>query len=96
MRSHLAPFCAVAISALLLPAPSFSMDTPLSEEAVRDAYFLGQHHDQSLAVFLNKYTRLLPMPKSGPDIASITFLTPFALLAQESGQLTMNYSDQQA
>src|ERR1700688_1031596 len=83
-------------AALLLPAPSFSMDPPLSEDAVRDAYFLGQHHDQSLAVFLNKYTRLLPMPKSGPDIASITFLTPFALLTQESSQRTMNYSAQQA
>jgi hypothetical protein len=36
------------------------------------------------------------MPKSGPDIASITFLTPFALVAQESSQRTMNYSAQQA
>ena len=96
MRSRLTPFFALAISALLMPAPSFSMDTPLSEEAVRDAYFLGQHHDQSLAIFLSKYTRLLPMPKTGPDIASITFLTPFALLAQESSQRTMNYSAQQA
>ena len=96
MRSRLTPLAALAVSFLLLPAPSFSMDTPLSEEAVRDAYFLGQHHDQSLAVFLNKYTRLLPTPKSGPDIASITFLTPFALLAQVSSQRTMNYSAQQA
>jgi len=96
MHSHLAPFCALATSILLLPAPSFSMDTPLSEEAVRDAYFLGQHHDQSLGVFLNKYTKFLPMPKTGPDIASISFLTPFALLVQESSQRTMNYSAQQA
>jgi hypothetical protein len=83
-------------AALLLPAPSFSMDTPLSEEAVRDAYFLGQHHDQSFSLFLAKYTKLLPMPKTGPDIASISFLTPFALLAQDSNQRTMNYSAQQA
>ena len=96
MRSRLMPLAALTLSVLLLPAPSFSMDTPLSEEAVRDAYFLGHHHDQSLAVFLNKYTRLLPTPKSGPDIASITFLTPFALLAQVSSQRTMNYSAQQA
>jgi hypothetical protein len=84
------------VSALLLPAPSFSMDTPLSEEAVRDAYFLGQHHDQTLSLFLAKYMKILPMPKSGPDIASISFLTPFALFAQESSQRTMNYSAQQA
>jgi len=84
------------VSALLLPAPSFSMDTPLSEEAVRDAYFLGQHHDQTLSLFLAKYMKILPMPKSGPDIASISFLTPFALFAQESSQRTMNYSAQEA
>jgi hypothetical protein len=72
------------------------MDTPLSEEAVRDAYFLGQHHDQTLSLFLAKYMKILPMPKSGPDIASISFLTPFALFAQESSQRTMNYSAQQA
>jgi hypothetical protein len=72
------------------------MDTPLSEEAVRDAYFLGQHHDQTLSLFLAKYMKVLPMPKSGPDIASISFLTPFALFAQESSQRTMNYSAQQA
>ena len=41
------PFC--------LPRPSSAMDTPLSEEAVRDAYFLGQHHDQTLTFFLAKY-----------------------------------------
>jgi hypothetical protein len=96
MRSRRTPFCALAISVLLLPTPCFSMDTPLSEEAVRDAYFLGQHHDQTLNVFLAKYLKSLPMPKTGPDIASISFLTPFALLAQESSQRTMNYSAQQA
>lgn len=83
-------------AALLLPPPSFSMDTPLSEEAVRDAYFLGQHHDQSLSLLLAKYTKFLPMPKTGPNIALISFLTPFALLVQESNQRTMNYSAQQA
>jgi hypothetical protein len=57
------------------------MDTPLSEEAVRDAYFLGQHHDQTLNLFLAKYIKVLPMPKSGPNISSISFLTPFALFA---------------
>ncbi len=72
------------------------MDTRLSEEAVREAYFLGQHHDQTFADFLNKYTKFLPMPKTGPDIASISFLTLFAVLAQESNQRIQNYSAQQA
>ena len=96
MRSRPNPFCALAISVLLFPAHSSAMDSPLSEEAVRDAYFLGQHHDQSFADFLNKYSKFLPMPKTGPYIASISFLTPFALLAQESNQRIQNYSAQQA
>ena len=96
MPVRLKSLACLLVSALLLPAPSFSMDTPLSEEAVRDAYFLGQHHDQTLSLFLAKYMKILPMPKSGPDIASISFLTPFALFAQESSQRTMNYSAQQA
>jgi hypothetical protein len=96
MPLHLKSLACLLATALLLPASSFSMDTPLSEETVRDAYFLGQHHDQTLNVFLAKYLKSLPMPKTGPDIASISFLTPFALLAQESSQRTMNYSAQQA
>src|SRR5580704_13679500 len=96
MPLHLKSLTCLLAAAILLPAPSFSMDTPLSEEAVRDAYFLGQHHDQTLSLFLAKYMKILPMPKSGPDIASISFLTPFALFAQESSQRTMNYSAQQA
>ncbi len=96
MRTRLGPLSCLFATILLIPAPSFSMDTPLSEEAVRDAYFLGQHHDQTLNVFLAKYQKSLPMPKTGPDISSISFLTPFALLAQESSQRTMNYSAQQA
>jgi hypothetical protein len=72
------------------------MATPLSEEAVREAYFLGQRHGQDFTDLLAKYTKMLPMPESGPDISSISFFTPFALVAQLSSQRTMNYSAQQA
>jgi len=85
------------LAALPLFSPSIlSMDTPLSPEAVREAYFLGQRNDKNLRDLLGKYVRLLPAPDSGPDISSVTFLTPFALLAQLSSQRTMNYSAQQA
>ena len=47
MPLHLKSLACLLATALLLPASAFSMDTPLSEEAVRDAYFLGQHHDQT-------------------------------------------------
>jgi hypothetical protein len=90
-RSH---SCVLAV-ALLLPAPSFAMDTPLSEEAVREAYFLGQHHDQSLTRFLDRYTKELLPPETGPAVSSVTFFTPYALVAQNSSQRT-GYSAQQA
>jgi hypothetical protein len=76
---------------LILPATAF--DAPLSDESVREAYFLGQRHDAS---FLAKYIKFLPPPKTGPHISSVTFLTPFAQLAQLSSSYVGNYSAQQA
>src|SRR4029077_20183905 len=83
-------------AALLLAPSTFAFDSPLSDQAVREAYFLGQRHDETMANLLNKYTSFLPPPKSGPHIASVTFLTPFALLVQQSSQHTSGYSAQQA
>jgi hypothetical protein len=65
----------------------------LSDQAVREAYFLGQRHDAS---FLGNYIKLLPPPKTGPHISSVTFLTPFAQLAQRSDHRIGSYSAQQA
>jgi hypothetical protein len=88
-------FSALLTAALLLPAPSFAFDTPLSDQAIRQAYFLGQRRDDSIARFLSRYTRNLPPPDSGPHVSSVTFLTPYALLVQQSSQ-RINYSAQQA
>jgi hypothetical protein len=79
--------------ALLLTSAAFAFDSPLSDEAVREAYFLGQRHDSS---FLGNYIKLLPPPKTGPHISSVTFLTPFAQLAQRSDRRIGSYSAQQA
>lgn len=73
---------ALLASAVLLCGPALAFDTPLSDQAVREAYFLGQRRDESMYSFLNKYTKLLPPPKTGPRISAITFFTPFALLVQ--------------
>ncbi len=96
MHPSLRPISCVLAAALLLPVPSLAMDTPLSEEAVREAYFLGQHHDQSLTRFLDRYTKMLPSPETGPAVSSVTFFTPYALVAQLSNQRSMGYSAQQA
>jgi hypothetical protein len=88
---------ALALASLLALAPSSSaFDTPLSDTAVREAYFLGQHHDEVFANLLQKYTISLPEPKSGPHIASVAFYTPYALTALYSNQHPLSYSAQQA
>ena len=83
----------IAMAALLVSPASLGFQSPLSDEGVREAYFLGQRHDAS---FLTDYVKFLPPPKTGPHISSITFLTPFAQLTQFSSKYVGNYSAQQA
>jgi len=90
---HLFRVFASFLVALCVTLPASALDTPLSDEAVREAYFLGQRHDAS---FLTSYIKFLPMPKTGPHISSVTFLTPFAQLTQFSSKYVGNYSAQQA
>src|SRR5258706_2794922 len=96
LRSSARPIASVLLAPVLSTPSTFAFDPPLSNEAVREAYFLGQRRDDTMATFLNKYTKLLEPPKTGPDIATITFFTPFALLVQQSSQHTSGYSAQQA
>jgi hypothetical protein len=81
---------------LAFPFPSAAFDTPLSDTAVRQAYFMGQRHDESLGRFLDKYAKHLRLPKTGPYISSVAFFTPYALMAQLSSQRPYGYSAQQA
>jgi hypothetical protein len=81
---------------LAFPFPLRAFETPLSDTAVRDAYFLGQHHDEIYSDFLQKYVVTLPVPKTGPQIASVALFTPYALTAIHSNQQAGTYSAQQA
>jgi len=85
-----------SLSALLFCQPLFAFQTPLSDTAVREAYFLGQRHDESVSAFFAKYAKSLPEPAFGPDIAAIRFLTPYAQVVSLSGNHVGNYSAQQA
>ena len=89
------PVVALLSAALFLPTPASAFYTPLSDQAVREAYFLGKRHDESTARLLNSYTKFPPVPKNGPHIYGITFFTPFALIIQYSSQQS-DYSAQQA
>ncbi len=86
----------ILAAALFLVPPSFAFQSPLSDESIREAYFLGQRHDGSFARSLDKYAKQLPMPKSGPYIYSIAFLTPFIQLVRQSETHSGDYSAQQA
>jgi len=90
---HLFRVFARFLVVLCVALTASAFDNPLSDEAVREAYFLGQRHDAS---FLTNYIKFLPLPKTGPHISSVTFLTPFAQLTQSSSNYVGNYSAQQA
>jgi hypothetical protein len=96
LGSSARPIASVLVTLILSTPSSFAFDTPLSDEAVREAYFLGQRRDETMANLLNKYTKFLSPPRTGPHIYSVTVFTPFALLVQQSSQHTSGYSAQQA
>jgi hypothetical protein len=87
---------AIVAALVLLAQPIFAFQSPLSDESVREAYFLGQRHDGTLERLAEKSTRQFSAPKNGPFISSIEFVTPFVIAAQLSSNHVGNYSAQQA
>jgi hypothetical protein len=87
---------AIVAASALLGQPIFAFQSPLSDESVREAYFLGQRHDGSFEQLVEKSTRRFPAPKNGPSISSVIFVTPFVGAAQLSNNHIGNYSAQQA
>src|ERR1035438_3232358 len=86
---------AVAVCALLAPQPALAFDRGLSEETVREAYFLGQDADRA-ADFLSSYVQSLATPDAGPDISQIELRTPYAQVVEISEQHLNGYSAQKA
>jgi hypothetical protein len=89
-------FVAVLAAILVISPESFAFNSPLSDEAIREAYFLGQRRDESTARFLDRYKQRLAAPENGPYIASVELLTPFARAVLRSSQQTVGYSAQEA
>jgi hypothetical protein len=87
---------AIVTASLLLCQPLLAFDAPLSPEAVRDAYFLGQHNDQSTLSFFSQYVKTLRAPDKGPYIAEVEFYTPYTQVVEASRRRTGSYSAQQA
>jgi len=87
---------AITAALVMLAAPIFAFQSPLSDESVREAYFLGQRHDGSFEGLVEKSTERFPAPKTGPYVSSVMFVTPFVSAAQLSNNYIGNYSAQQA
>ncbi len=87
---------AVFILLLLLSAQIFAFELPLTDHSIREAYFLGQHHDASTESALKPYLHKLAPPEKGPFISDIRILTPYAQVIEASNSHGSGYSAQQA
>lgn len=81
---------------ILISAQCFAFELPLSEHTIREAYFIGQHHDASTQSALKPYIHSLPEPREGPYISDIQLLTPYAQIIDASNAHSSGYSAQQA
>jgi hypothetical protein len=96
MRHFTRIFLVLFLSLCLSGLTVLAFDTPLSDEAVREAYFLGQRNDESTLNFFNPYLRLLPKPDTGAFIAEVEVYTPYVQVVETSRRRSVGYSAQQA
>ena len=96
MASLRRPAIAILATALLVSFAVFAYEVPLSDEAVREAYFLGQRRDDTTARLLEEYRRYFPVPKTGAHVYAVELFTPYALAVDAASRHNLNYSAQQA
>src|SRR5690348_14566577 len=96
MASRCRTAIAILGAALLVSFAASAYEVRLSEEAVREAYFLGQRRDETTARFLETYRRYFPIPKSGPHVYAVELFTPYAQAVETASKRGTNYSAQQA
>jgi hypothetical protein len=80
----------------LASPPAYTFEASLSDEAVREAYFIGQRRDDTTAHFLETYRSYFPVPKSGPHVFVVELFTPYARAVDASSKHGAGYSTQQA
>jgi hypothetical protein len=71
--------------AVAIVLPAFAYEYPLSSTSLRDAYMLGNRKDEHTVEFLAQYQRELPMPETGPHVATISVKTPYAKVVGREG-----------
>ncbi len=86
---------AIFAGTLLLALPALAYQYPLSSTDIRSAYMLGNRNDDVTTDFLAQYKHELPMPDSGPHVATISVETPYTQVVA-LGKLALNPDVQQA
>jgi hypothetical protein len=76
--------------------PALAYNYPLSPEAIREAFFLGKRNDEQTAAFFVKYIHSLPVPKTGPYVASIGIDTPYSTIVRRVQSSPTDYHAQEA
>lgn len=92
---HASMLLAMLLAMLIAVAPLRAFQTPLSEQSIREAYFLGQRNDESTRAFFRPYLQTFPRPATGPWVSEVEVYTPFSQLVEISSRRN-NYSAQQA
>ncbi len=80
---------AAAVLSTLIPARAF--EVPLSDEQIREAYFIGKENPDRIREFLQPYRHTFPAPESGPQISLIEIETPFVLIADQISRTGLTY-----
>jgi hypothetical protein len=93
MNTILRSASAMLLATVAIGPPVSAFDYPLSSEAIREAYFLGSGDPDKLALFMEKYTKRYPIPKSPSSgyVALIQFETPYLLVAEHVSQNVSSY-----
>jgi len=82
--------------AVAVALPALAFEYPLSSTSIREAYFIGRQDQQKREKFFATYTKLLPVPQSGPHIGVIQLETPFVVVVERTAQAISNYHAQDA
>src|SRR5260370_2370189 len=96
MQHPMRIFTSLLLSLCLTFLSGAAFDSPLSDSAIREAYFLGLRHDDKTRVTLEQYSRRLPVPQKGAHVAEIGLYTPYAQIVQQTSEKMIASSAQQA
>lgn len=91
MKSNARFGLSVSLLALAITLPTLAYEYPLSDSAIRDAYFLGKSSSDKMSVLFEKYTQRPSIPKKGPHVASVILETPYVGVVEHSREM-LNYS----